>query len=194
MYRRVIYDFIWFRDVRGGFVVFGDILVLTVQEQAKIGFCYSKENSHGRRKSDRNNKGIMFFVWKQKETNSVKRVNGLEPEMADIKQAEQLVPKCNVRSADWKCDASRAEGSIAVISYRPTGERVSEASQLSQQTFSHFHNMKPVQAASASLRIHCEPEAGPSAGDITGYTSTLLTYITFLNDLLKWHACEGIPR
>lgn len=40
--------FIWFRDATEGFVVFGDILVLTVKEQAKIGFCSSKVNFHGR--------------------------------------------------------------------------------------------------------------------------------------------------
>lgn len=31
MYRRVIYDFIWFRDAREGFEVFGDVLVLSVK-------------------------------------------------------------------------------------------------------------------------------------------------------------------
>lgn len=33
---------------REGFEVFGDILVLSVKEQTKTGFCYSKENSHER--------------------------------------------------------------------------------------------------------------------------------------------------
>lgn len=63
-------------------MVFGDILVLTVQEQAKIGFCYSKENSHGRRNSDRDNKGIMFLC-ESKETNIEKKEKKkrLEPEM-----------------------------------------------------------------------------------------------------------------
>lgn len=40
----------------GGFEVFGDILVLSVKEQTEIGFCYSKENSHGRTNSDQEQK------------------------------------------------------------------------------------------------------------------------------------------
>jgi len=31
MYRRVIYDFIWFRDAKEGFEAFGDRLVLSVK-------------------------------------------------------------------------------------------------------------------------------------------------------------------
>lgn len=72
MCRRVIYDFIWFRDAREGFEVFGDILVLSVKEQTKIGFCYSKKNSHGRGIQIGNNRGIRF-LYESKETNTVKR-------------------------------------------------------------------------------------------------------------------------
>lgn len=55
----------------------------------------------------------------------------------NIRWAEQLVPQnvTLVRFADeWKRDSSKAEGSFAVISYKQMGERVNEASQMSQQT------------------------------------------------------------
>lgn len=63
-------------DAREGFVVLGDRLVFAVNgARPKIGFCYSEENSHGRRNSDQEQYEdyVFLFCVKSKETNSVKR-------------------------------------------------------------------------------------------------------------------------
>lgn len=73
MYRRVIYDFIWFRDARRGFEVFGEILVVTVKKQTIIGFCYSNENTHGKINSDQEQ--WEDYVLCESKVNTVEKVN-----------------------------------------------------------------------------------------------------------------------
>lgn len=76
------------------------------------------------------------ILWKGEWSEA--RVGLFYPLTWNIKWAEQLVPQnvTLVRFADeWKRDSSKAErGALAVISYKQMGERVNEASQMSQQT------------------------------------------------------------
>lgn len=73
MYRRVIYDFIWFRDAREGFEVFGDVLVLSVKgaDQNWLLLFYG-EIPQEEKTAIRNNRRIMFSH-KSKETNTEER-------------------------------------------------------------------------------------------------------------------------
>lgn len=75
MYRRVIYDFIWFRDAREGFEVFGDVLVLSVKgaDQNWLLLFYGEIPQEEKKKTAiRNNRWIMFSH-KSKETNTEER-------------------------------------------------------------------------------------------------------------------------
>lgn len=74
MYRRVIYNFIWFRDAREGFEVFGDVLVLSVKgaDQNWLLLFYGEIPQEEKKTAIRNNRRIMFSH-KSKETNTEER-------------------------------------------------------------------------------------------------------------------------